>query len=111
MYIKKRIGFLIFSTIFLITLIPYAFALLEGIYWATYNYSDIVSLYQQWSGIIDFAMIFVLVASTARISLAKVFKGEGNEEHPALKGIYLTLGGMAGIGLVAYSRYYGQWGQ
>ena len=35
-----------------------------------------------------------------------MFKGEGEEEHPALRGLYLSLGAILAFGLVLLERQY-----
>ena len=85
---KKRVGLLLFSTLFLLSLIPSVFALFEGIYYATYSFQDIVSIYQTWYGWIDFIVFFVIFASMSRIVFGKMFAKEGSEEeHPGLTGL------------------------
>jgi len=113
MYSKKRAGFLVLGTIFLFVIIPSAFALLEGLYWAAYSIPDLVGLYQQYSSFIDFMFFFALIAGVTRLSLAKFFnKEEGGsllgskEENPAFKLVYVSLGAICSLSLVIYNRYY-----
>lgn len=117
MFGKKRVGLLIvFSTVFLLTLIPHVFAVFEGLYFTFYSMPDIVTMYTQASSLIDFVLIFMLITSVARLSLAKMFSGRpegaapgahGGEENPAFKLLYVSLGLMGSASLVIYSKFYG----
>ncbi len=108
MHYKKRVGFLIFSTLLiLVTLVPSVFALLESFYSIAYTTTDLAAFYQNYSTWVDFIVFFFIIASISRLVFGKLYGDKGKEEPPALKGLYLGMGLFGGLSLTLLGRYYG----
>ncbi len=106
---KKRVSVLLFSSLFLLTIIPSSFALLEGLYGYFYSPMDLVSLYELWHTWVDFVVFFFIIASVSRLVFGRIYGKEGEEEHPGLKGLYIGMGLFGSLGLVLFGRYSGSW--
>ena len=113
MQIKKRVGFVLFGTLSLLTLIPSVFALFEGLYFGYYTFPDFINFYYRFGTWFDLAIFTLIFATASRVVFLTIFarKGEDKKEVEArIKGLYIGFGLFGSVGLVLYGNSVGLYG-
>ncbi len=105
MWNKKKVGFLIFSTIFILGLMPVVFALLEPLYYL--GSMDFVDLYLQNRGWLDPIVLTALFCLIFQTLTPRVFGGDDEESKSTAQKLAIILGIVAGLGVTFLARSYG----
>ncbi len=104
MHIKKRVVFSVFSTLFLLTLIPEVFALFEFLYFG--GAIDPLDLYRQWQGWFDFTLITAFMVIFLSIFLPIALGAKEEEQKQSMQKLAVILGLIIGLGVSYFGRQY-----
>lgn len=104
---KKRVTLLLLCSLFILLLIPNAFAIFEFLYTGQTYFQDPLQIYSQFQGWIDFIIFAAIFTLLFMFLLERVFGGDDEEKKHRVRKLAGILGIAATLGVTYYGRFIG----